>query len=167
MSEPAEKFWAEVRREGAIYQGIDKESDRGVAILCASLVEERLKSALLARMKHLPLPPNHGKRDTFAACIEKAAKRGILGPEAEANISLIRRLRNQFAHQLTGSDGTPLTFDDPEIAALCEGFRLPNFGRHRTARQRYVGACAMHALDLQFFANGNEGFDTGDYFKLP
>jgi hypothetical protein len=95
MNGPAEKFWAEVKREGAIYQGMDKESDRGGAILCASLVEERLKSALLARLKHLPVAANHGKRDTFAACIEKAAKRGRLR-DACARSAILRQWKRGF-----------------------------------------------------------------------
>jgi hypothetical protein len=166
VADPGGKFWLSVKREGAIYQAIDRESDRGVAILLASLVEERLKSALLARLKHLPKGHAGSIKDTFAVCIDKAAKLRILGPEAHANLSLIRRVRNQFAHVLTGSSPAPLSFEDPEITAMCRQFRLPNDGRARTSRQCYVAACAMHALDLQFFSNGNQHFDTGGYFQL-
>ena len=168
MNEEAVRFWADVEREGAIFRAVEAESDRGVAVLVATLLEERLVRAIEARLGHLPqVTLRSRKADTFAARIRTANEIGIFREETLNNLTIIRSVRNMFAHELTGADSRPLTFSSTEIAVLCAALTLPQCSRPLSARKRFVGACVGHAYELDLFARANRDFDAADLFRLP
>lgn len=90
------------------------ESDRASVILGAALLDEALATLLKAR-----LVPNGGADDalfdganapigTFSARIELALRLGVINTGFARSLHLIRRIRNDFAHNVAGcsfSDG--------------------------------------------------------------
>jgi DNA-binding MltR family transcriptional regulator len=103
-----------------------KESDRGCAIFGAALLGEGLEELLKAFFRQTPedkkfvnsLFEGYAPLATFSAKLQLAYALAILSREYRDKIELIRRLRNDFAHE-----AGPLSFDDPR----CEGRLRPLF----------------------------------------
>lgn len=131
MSEQEVPDWANL-----VAQNILKESDRGCAIVAAELLSEELEQLLRAYCRSDPadvkqtidpLFSGYGPLATFSARINLAYSLGILPRPTRDRLDIIRRLRNDFAHEWG-----PLDFNDPKCAA-----RLAMLGiwtRKRNAR---------------------------------
>ena len=83
---------------------LKKESERGSAIVCATLLEESLYRMIKAR-----LTPSSEKKDellegayaplgTFSAKIDLAYRIGLISLDEKSSFHLIRKIRNEFAH---------------------------------------------------------------------
>jgi hypothetical protein len=122
--------------------------DRSVAILAGSLVEVSLIGPIALSIQR---PANieedfwHDRAPyrTFNNKIVKAKSLEITGPQATANLEVIRLVRNTFAHSLSD-----LEFAMPEIARACARLILSNNAEFfvsqetiRAARYRYCRAC--------------------------
>ena len=90
------------------YTEFSKESDRAAVILCASMLENALEDYLLAR-----LVPNPASSDslfdgpiaplsTFSSKIDFAIRLGIISDQFARDLNIIRRIRNEFAHNISG-----------------------------------------------------------------
>lgn len=78
------------------------ESDRAAAVLAASFVEDSMRTSL---MQHLvagratsKLLKDSGALGTFSALVAVSYAMGFLSPEMKLNLTLIRKIRNYFAH---------------------------------------------------------------------
>jgi len=89
-------------------QEFSKESDRASVILAAAMLEQELESLL--RLRLVPSPnqedalfdtPN-APISSFSAKIELAYRVGIISPRTARELHLVRRIRNDFAHNITG-----------------------------------------------------------------
>lgn len=107
-----------------VAQALVKESDRGWVILGAALLadalEELLRSACRKTPKDVkttvdPLFQGYAPLATFSAKIQLTFALGILPRALRDKIEIIRRLRNDFAHEWG-----PIDFSDPRCAS-----RLP------------------------------------------
>jgi hypothetical protein len=67
---------------------------------------------------------------TFARKIELGYALRIYGAQTKENLTTMRHLRNAFAHAKI-----PLTFDTPEVAAVCEQFTIMRVLPPSTVRQ--------------------------------
>jgi|KBSSwiStaDraftv2_1062776.scaffolds.fasta_scaffold40801_4 hypothetical protein len=114
-----------VRRHWRIIDEIERQTDRGAAIIGAAYLEERLTEAIRSRF----VPGNNIETDllgfsgavgTFSAKIDLAFLLGLIGPQAYRDLHLIRRIRNDFAHVME-----PLTFAAPKVANRCRELYLP------------------------------------------
>lgn len=94
----------------------EQESDRACVILTVSIIDELLTSAL-----KIKLVPNHSSRDTlfdganapfstFSAKIDLSHRIGLLSTQLCRDIHLIRKIRNEFAHNIEGCN-----FDDSRV----------------------------------------------------
>jgi hypothetical protein len=125
MSEDAHlKKLHELEREGyatAIARGqpfvlaLIDESDRGCAIVGASFVEDRLEALLRAVCRSDeesitqavdPLFDSYGPFATFSGKIQAAFALRLIDRRLKGQLDLIRRMRNNFAH-----DQGPLSFE--------------------------------------------------------
>lgn len=99
------------------------ESDRGCVIFGAALISEALEELLRAHFRHTPddaklinsLFQGYAPLAIFSAKFQLAYAFGVLPRELYQVIELIRRLRNEFAHE-----SGPLCFDDPQCASRLE-----------------------------------------------
>lgn len=113
--------------DGEITEQLEQKNDRGVAITCASMVEDRLRWTIEANLiptlsegKKNWLFTGTGPLHSFSAKTEIAFALGLIKEETRAEIRLIGTIRNKFAHNFRR-----VRFVDPEISALCA--RLGNF----------------------------------------
>lgn len=104
---------------------LKNQSDRGVAIVCASILDEQLKEVLSAffiendKVKKELF--NTGEPlSTFSSKIKMSYYLGLITENEYKNIELIRKIRNDFAHRLTG-----ISFKDPSVKSRCSILSIP------------------------------------------
>jgi hypothetical protein len=119
-AEPTPEHFAEFLK-----QVRSEHNDRGAAILSAANTENSLRYALSRRL--IVAEENHenmfgmdGPMATFNLKIRMAKALKILGSETETNLTLIRTIRNSFAHSTI-----PITFKTSAIIELCKFLIVP------------------------------------------
>lgn len=126
------------------------ESDRSVAILAATYLEQCLEEYLLLRLVDHPsvraLFAGFAPLATFSGKIEVAFAIGLLPVNVRDDLRRIKKIRNLFAHELE-----PLAFDSPQIRDLCGAFFWPRSdgtkALAKTPRTQYLNAvfwCLLH-----------------------
>lgn len=84
------------------------ESDRACVILAASLLDAALMTLLQARLAPSPSQSDplfdgaNAPLSTFSARIDASYRLGLLSARFCRDLHLIRRIRNEFAHNVTG-----------------------------------------------------------------
>lgn len=101
-------------------QAFGEKNDRGACLLFASNLENALDAILtswcaIPRTDAAFLFQSNGIFGTFSRKIESARALGIIGPVTGGNLTIIRHVRNAFAHAKL-----PIDFRTSEIAAACE-----------------------------------------------
>lgn len=101
-----------------LHSEFDKESDRAAVILAGSIVDELLKSLLSAHLVAVTSSkddlfdgPNAPLSD-FNARIEMAYRLGLISVKFTRDLHLIRKIRNEFAHNIHGC-----SFDDARVSS--------------------------------------------------
>ncbi|HSS79504.1 MAG TPA: DUF4145 domain-containing protein [Thermoanaerobaculia bacterium] len=90
-----------------------KESDRAAVILAAAMLEQALESLLRARLVAIASDSDplfdgpYAPVSTFSAKIDLAFRIGLLSSRVARDLHLVRKIRNSFAHNVTGCN-----FDD-------------------------------------------------------
>jgi len=107
----------------AFLNELKTQSDRGVAVVAAAMLEELLELVILARLIEIPSKRKESLFDkmnaplsSLSAKIEIAFALGTINESARRAMHLVREVRNKFAHRLE-----PLTFHHPEVVALLGG----------------------------------------------
>src|SRR6266568_9085548 len=118
-----------------------KETDRGVALVSAAYLGEELRISLEKMFVDSPktiraLFEGAGPLATFSSRIDLAFATGLLSERSHRMLHLIRRIRNDFAHQPRS-----MSFTDEGIAARCRNLVTPisHFGEKRP-RVLYIRA---------------------------
>lgn len=86
----------------------NKESDRACVILGAALLDSALETLLKTRLA--PITGSHDSLldgstapiSSFSARIDLAYRIGLISPKFARDLHLIRKVRNDFAHNITG-----------------------------------------------------------------
>ena len=116
------------------------ESDRGAALLGATLLDERLGEIILAFLAETESSKRlmsgfNAPLHSFWARTETAHALGLVTDDEYDNLTLIRRVRNEFAHHTHG-----LAFESETVFALCHslsaGFVIKRRGASREAGER-------------------------------
>ena len=133
---------------------LNRESDRGLALVGAVLIDEKLAETLKAFFrdgapsKRLVDEPN-SPLGTFSARTDACHALGLIDDFEFAEINLVRKIRNKFAHARHG-----LSFKDPVIRGLCSSLRseLPDDDQypHTDPRFRFKNAVVILALRLYY-----------------
>jgi len=98
----ASKFAAQLERE------FDKESDRACIIVAATMIDGALENLLRARLTPSASPQDsllegaNAPISTLSARIDLAHRIGLLSAKFARDLHLVRRIRNDFAHNLNG-----------------------------------------------------------------
>jgi hypothetical protein len=153
------------------------KSDRGVAILIATNLENALQLALsqslhVREKQHRRLFGMSGPLGTFAAKITIAYAMDIIGNEAKENLDAIRSIRNAFAHAKL-----PISFKTPQVKAVCEILKQPNlislFGEKQKKKKRLAGlrlfreVCITTTLNLLLYSFGARSSVHTNALKIP
>ena len=101
---------------------IFKESDRSVGVLLGAeldvLLEKLLHHALLPKNKKSnPLLEHDGPLATFSSRIELCYRMGLISEDWHHDLQTIRKIRNEFAHGLLGTDFSTQKIRDLLISA--------------------------------------------------
>lgn len=103
---------------------LQNETDRGCALMAAEFLSNELAALLRRRFVDDPracdnaLEDANGPLATFSSRIESAYLLGVIGPNARRELHLVRKIRNDFAH-----DYKPLDFNVERIANRCRELR--------------------------------------------
>lgn len=128
------------------------ETDRGAALVGAALIDERLKRLLRSHFldvkeadgllgKNAPL----GSLDT---CIKAAYCLGLITESEFNECDIIRRVRNEFAHEVHGLD-----FSNDKVRDLCGNLRanMPGGVRAgRKPRELFINSVILTSLALWY-----------------
>jgi mannitol operon repressor len=131
------------------------ETDRGVALVSVSYLDTLLESLVCSRssideskIKSLGIFDQNGPMDTFSNKIKICYLFGLLNDMEQQDLNTIRKIRNEFAHQLSG-----LNFDTPSIADRCRNLYASSIdGQPSSARNCFVKAAVRIMVDLQIRA---------------
>jgi len=116
---------------------LSEESDRGCVVLASSYLDEQLARLLrdvLVDDESVAdqLIDDRGALATFSARIDMAYMLGCLPNEQRRALHIVRKVRNDFAHDVDA------TFDTPSIRDRCLGLPQPPIGSTRGPRDRFV-----------------------------
>jgi DNA-binding MltR family transcriptional regulator len=111
MAVEHEKYWDNIfKRE------FEKESDRACVILSVAMLDRALETFLKARLVPISssedelLEGAYAPISTFNARIELTHRIGLISTQLRRDLHIIRKIRNDFAHNIEGC-----TFEDPSV----------------------------------------------------
>jgi hypothetical protein len=132
---------------------LEKQTDRGVGIVAASVVESALQELIqrrLVSMSNTRLDLLFGRMrplSSFAAKIELGSALGLYSDRARLLLNMLRDVRNAFAHEMNA-----IGFDAPEIAKLVEKAKTPNAPSGPSTRETFINL--FYAVIGIFYAVG-------------
>ena len=143
-------------------KGRNPRDDRAVALVSVAVIDQGLEAALLTKFRQLApdderaiFSDDSAPLASFDAKVRLAFALGLLGKQAWADLTVIRRIRNTFAHSRL-----QINFDTPEIAdavgLLTLRERWPNMmpTGETTAREIFMQTSFQYALFLIALPNG-------------
>jgi len=141
----------EVENLGAFFNEFNKESDRGAVLLAASILDEWLSDILGAyliegKSSDTLLKGFNSPLGTFASRAAMAHALGLLMDHEYEEITVLRKIRNEFGHSWTG-----VSFTSPKVAALLD--KLPWLGPDSVERQpknKFMFFVAIFLCDLLY-----------------
>jgi hypothetical protein len=141
----------EVRQLAQFLDEFNNESDRGAALVAASMLDERLEEILRSFFADTPASKDllsgfNAPLGTFSARASPAMALGLLQEHEFKEITLIRKIRNEFGH-----GWQTISFESGRVADFCR--QLPWLGpaeyeEGATVRARFNAAVAILLTDL-------------------
>ncbi len=131
---------------------LKRETDRGLPLVGAALLDDRLTETLRAFFCSVPnvarlLDGPNAPLGTFSARAEACYSLGLIDQFEYTEIALIRKVRNEFAHAKHGMD-----FSSPRVQGLCSALKsdLPEGSEYplQDPRFRLTNAIVVLALRL-------------------
>ncbi|OHB97800.1 MAG: hypothetical protein A2W74_07800 [Planctomycetes bacterium RIFCSPLOWO2_12_38_17] len=130
------------------------ESDRGCALMATAYLEaslDKVISTFLVEDERVQKDvfSNKGFLETFSSKIDFAYLLGLITKSMHRDLHLLRKIRNEFAHNLTN-----LSFDSPAIRDRCSEFSYQNLDRTESSRDKFTRK--MMGIDGELFATLSE-----------
>lgn len=143
--------------DAELNEQIGMRNDRGVAITCASMIDDRLRWTIetkfvgsLSNTRKNWLFAGAGPFATYKARVELAHALGLVSDDFRQQLLLIGRIRNKFAHSFRR-----VRFAEPEITGLCE--KLEAFGElaeiDRDPMKNFAFVCFAAMITLLTIGN--------------
>ncbi len=139
----------------AFLSELQQETDRGLPLVGAALIDEKLLRTLEAffvksgKSAERLLTSGNAPLSTFSARTEACYALGLIDDFEYSEIALIRKIRNEFAHSKHGT-----SFSSDRISGLCTSLKspLPDGGSYDTnsARFRLINAILCVVLRLYY-----------------
>jgi DNA-binding MltR family transcriptional regulator len=137
------------------------KNDRGAAILATTFLEAALENALSRSMANsaanfVEVFDNNGPLSSFDSKLLIAESLGFLGPTTKHNLTIIKHIRNTFAHA-----AVPIDFSTKEIVNACnvlvipklESWQVPSPYTFDTPRERFTSTCQRTGMELHDYAS--------------
>jgi len=128
----------------AFLREINSESDRGMALVGLSSIDDRLRATLAAfmcpgRQTDVLLSGANAALGTLSSRSAACLALGLVEKPEFDEINILRKIRNEFAHGLVS-----VRFTEPRIEALCNSLKspLPEFvpKQQQTSRFKFSNA---------------------------
>jgi hypothetical protein len=125
-----------------LLDAMNDESRRGSVILSCSFIDDQLRNILLSflvegKVGNDLIDGYNPPLGTFSARADAAFAMGLIGKTEYDEISILRKIRNVFAHDFR------INFEDPEVASLCARLKfaakdyadiiVDSFGQYHTS----------------------------------
>lgn len=128
------------------------ETDRGLALVGGAVIDDKLRATLerffVDGSSAKLLDSGNGPLGSFSARADACFALGLINKFEYDEITLIRRVRNEFAHGLHGT-----TFSSEPIPGYCSGLKsdLPQGGNYPTSQPRFRFMNAVIALTMRLY----------------
>jgi mannitol operon repressor len=130
---------------------LKRESDRGLALVAAALIDDKLGETL--RFCEGPsaaklLDDSNAALGAFSSRSEACFSLGLIDSYECAEIALLRKVRNEFAHAKHG-----MSFQTPRVQGLCSSLKsaLPEGAGYPTSDPRFRFTNAAVAIVLRLY----------------
>lgn len=115
-----EKLGVDFFRDRQLLTTLTKGSDRDAAILGGSILEELLNRLLRKKLVQSPIfedaiENSNGSLSTLSNKIQLSYLMGLISKKMYDNLTVIRKIRNKFAHEIVGS-----SFENEQIKSKVE-----------------------------------------------
>lgn len=156
MREEDVKYFSDFLKE------FQSETDRGAALVGASLIDDRLERLLRSHLLDCKesselLEGANAPLGTFGARIKAAYCLGLITELEFKECEIIRHVRNEFGHKLHG-----LSFKNEKVHDLCNNLKAKTpDGKKRfsgDARQLYINSVIHTSLSLWYRPEYNEPY---------
>ena len=139
-----------------------KETDRGCAMIVAAHLDQKLSQLLRGCMLQnkeyedeiTNLLKDPGPLGTFSARIRLAHYLNLISPQVRRDLDIIRKIRNDFAHELRFED-----FNTPSIKDRCLNLQHDLLDS-QSPRDRFVHTANVLIIFLDFFSKHGVGSFT-------
>jgi mannitol operon repressor len=132
---------------------LKRESDRGLALVAAALIDDKLGETLQSFFCEGPsaaklLEENNAALGTFSSRSEACFALGLIDDYEYSEIALLRKVRNEFAHAKHGT-----SFQTPRVQGLCSSLKsnLPECAGYPTNDPRFRFTNAAVAIVLRLY----------------
>lgn len=132
---------------------LKRETDRGLPLVAAALIDDRLTETLRAFFCEVSsaeklLDDGNAPISTFSSRTEACYALGLIDEFEYTEIGLIRKVRNEFAHEKHG-----VSFLSPRIQGLCSSLKsnLPEGAGYPLQDPRFRFANAVVVLALRLY----------------
>jgi len=128
---------------------LEKQTDRGAALIAGAVLDEVLEMAITARLidlgrdQHDSLFGRGRPLDSFSAKIGLGYALGLYPNAARVLLEMVRDVRNKFAHRIE-----PLEFSNPDVVQVIASRRTPRTPKGLPPRQEFLGMFALLAAML-------------------
>jgi hypothetical protein len=124
---------------------LEKESDRGIAIICHAYIEDLLKLLLKKRLlDDKKFHKNLENRISFYQILSFCFLTGIVTETEKKEIECLSKIRNRFAHKRGVNN-----FKNKHVIEDCNKLRIPNtINKALTARKKYISTAAYYVQML-------------------
>lgn len=132
---------------------IEKQSDRGAAILLTSWLEEELADCLKSKFINIQnnatnVFQRNGPLSTLSSKIEISYLLGFISEENYKNLKIIKRVRNEFAHSLLDKKENPINFESEHIKNRCYSLDSVKDETFSSARHAFFRNSAQIHADI-------------------
>jgi DNA-binding MltR family transcriptional regulator len=137
-----------VKALGELIASLGKETDRGAALMACAYLDDQLGELLKTRfvedhsLTKALIDTAGGPLGSFSVRIDVAYLLGVIPKSARRDLHLLRRIRNEFAH-----NPTAITFQDPKLASRAKELEFDVLGLEASPRQKFNRA-VMWLLDM-------------------
>ena len=152
---------------GRFMSDLEKETDRGAALVAAAFIDDVLKSMLIAKFVDRPKNVKQFLEyprplSTFSSRIELAYLLGLIGPKMYKGLKQIQKIRNDFAHSHKS-----LSFEDVKVSKKCEELNLIDLSSlNLNPRNHFLNQSMILADLLLVRGLSLKHFDVGKDFNL-
>lgn len=132
---------------------LKRETDRGLPLVAAALIDDRLTETLRSFFREVAstaklLDEGNAPLGTFSARTEACYALGLIDEYEHSEITLIRKVRNEFAHAKHG-----ISFQTPRVKGLCSSLKshLPEDADYSIEEPRFRFTNAAVAIVLRLY----------------